>query len=52
MSSPTPQNLDQAIIDAGRALASAQRAVPRDEAVVDTARTQLLELRALRYPSG
>lgn len=52
MTAPTPTDLDQQIIDAGRALASAQRATPRDEAAVDAARANLLELRALRWPNG
>jgi hypothetical protein len=56
MTDPTPapstQELDQAVIDAGRALAEAQRATPRDPDAIDAARSALLEARAARWPDG
>lgn len=52
MTAPTPAELDQQIIDAGRALARAQQAPVRDTAAINAARALLLQLRAERYPDG
>lgn len=51
MTIPATVQLDQQIIDAGRALAQAQRSDPRDQGAIDAARTALQELRAQRWPS-
>lgn len=47
---PTPaQVLDQAVIDAGRELAAAQLADPRDEQRIEDAREALRAARLARY---
>lgn len=48
MTSPTPAQLDQAVIDAMRALAVARQADPQDPAAVEQARQNLLSARAAR----
>lgn len=51
MIDPGTLDLDQQVIDAGRALAQAQRADPRDPDAIDAARTTLQKLRAQRWPT-
>ena len=48
MTAPTPAELDQAVIDAGKALAVARRADPPDPAVIEAARQSLIDARAAR----
>ena len=45
---PTPSELDQAVIDAMRALAVARRSDPQDPEAVEVARLQLLSAREAR----
>lgn len=45
---PTPAQLDQAVLDAMRALAVARQADPPDPAAVETARQQLVTARTAR----
>lgn len=52
MTAPTPAELDQAVIDAGREYAAAQRATPRDPERISTGRQALDAARAARYPDG
>lgn len=53
MTAPTPAELDQAVIDAMRALAVARQADPPDPAATETARQQLIAARTARgYPSA
>jgi hypothetical protein len=44
--------LDQAIIDAGREMAEAQREQPRDPDRIDAARTALEQARTARWPDA
>lgn len=48
MTTPTPANLDQAVIDAMRALAVARQADPQDPALIDQCRQTLIDARAAR----
>lgn len=48
MTAPTPAQLDQAVIDAMRALAVARQADPQDPAVVEQARQDLIAARVAR----
>lgn len=48
MASPTPAQLDQAVIDGMRALAAARRADPQDPAAVEQARADLVAARQAR----
>jgi hypothetical protein len=48
MTAPTPAELDQAVIDAMRALAVARQADPQDPATVEQARQDLIAARAAR----
>lgn len=48
MTQPTPAELDQAVIDAMRALAIARQADPQDPAAVEQARQTLVAARAAR----
>ena len=48
MTQPTPAELDQAVIDAMRALAVARQADPQDPAAVEAARQALLDARIAR----
>ena len=48
MTTPTPADLDQAVIDAMRALAVARQADPQDPAVVEQARQALIAAREAR----
>jgi hypothetical protein len=48
VTAPTPTELDQAVIDAWKALAVAHRTAPPDPAAIETARQNLLAARAAR----
>ena len=48
MTTPTPAELDQAVIDAMRALAVARQADPQDPAAVEQARQDLIAARTAR----
>lgn len=48
----TPPELDQAVIDAGRAYVAAQRAEPRDLEQIAAARQALEDARAARGYAG
>lgn len=48
MTAPTPAQLDQAVIDAMRALAIARQADPQDPAAVEQARQDLIAARTAR----
>lgn len=48
MTAPTPAELDQAVIDAMRALAVARQSNPQDPAAVERARQELIDARTAR----
>jgi len=48
VTAPTPAELDQAVIDAMRALAVARQADPQDPAAVESARQALIAARTAR----
>lgn len=53
MTTPTPVELDQAVLAAMRALALARQVDPPDPAAVETARANLITARAARgFPSA
>lgn len=52
MTSPTPAQLDQAVIDAMRALAELRRADPQDPVAIEQGRQNLLAARAARGYAG